>query len=180
MWLRKHPDKRNAEVASQILHMIFWLTVAPAMAWGFISPGLEHYDELLHIPPLTKSGLWSAMALFFLLIGASFILMANVSLWMIGKGANAILLTRQLVVNQIYKCTRNPMSLGLYLVSIGMGLLVRSSYVLLCTILILIPVHIFYLKFFEEKELELRMDQHYLEYKHRVPFLFPRVFPNNN
>jgi protein-S-isoprenylcysteine O-methyltransferase Ste14 len=37
-----------------------------------------------------------------------------------------------------------------------------------------IPVHVFYLKYFEEYELELRLGQEYLEYKRRVPFLLPK------
>jgi len=37
-------------------------------------------------------------------------------------------------------------------------------------------VHVFYLKYFEEHELALRMGPSYLEYKQRVPFLLPRWF----
>ena len=37
-----------------------------------------------------------------------------------------------------------------------------------------IPAHIFYLKFFEERELELRFGESYMDYKQRVPFLIPR------
>jgi hypothetical protein len=41
----------------------------------------------------------------------------------------------------------------------------------------MIPVHLFYLKYFEEYELELRLGPSYLEYKQQVPFLVPRWFP---
>ena len=38
---------------------------------------------------------------------------------------------------------------------------------------LLVPVHAFYLKYFEERELEVRFGQSYLDYKRRVPFLIP-------
>ena len=37
-----------------------------------------------------------------------------------------------------------------------------------------LPAHLFFLKYFEEKELELRFGESYQEYKQQVPFLFPR------
>ena len=66
------------------------------------------------------------------------------------------------------------MSLGFYLGAVGLGLVVGSTYMTLGALLVVIPVHVFYLKYFEEHELELRLGQSYLEYKQRVPFLLPR------
>jgi trans-2,3-dihydro-3-hydroxyanthranilate isomerase len=37
-----------------------------------------------------------------------------------------------------------------------------------------VHVHVFYVKYFQEYELELRLGQPYVEYKKRVPFLLPR------
>ena len=39
----------------------------------------------------------------------------------------------------------------------------------------MIPAHAFFLKYFEEVELELRFGESYLEYKKNVPFLIPRL-----
>ena len=68
------------------------------------------------------------------------------------------------------------MSLGFYLGAVGLGLLARSTYMTLGALLVVIPVHVFYLKYFEEYELELRLGHSYAEYKQRVPFLLPRLF----
>ena len=68
------------------------------------------------------------------------------------------------------------MSLGLYLMAFGIGLLAGSTYLTVGALLLFVPAHIFYLKFFEEYELELRLGQSYTEYKQRVPFLFPRLY----
>jgi protein-S-isoprenylcysteine O-methyltransferase Ste14 len=108
-----------------------------------------------------------------LLLGAYLILVSSVALLFLGRGANAFWLTEQLVVGNIYRRMRNPMSLGLYLASVGIGLLAGSTYWTLGTLCGAIPVHLFYLKFFEEYELELRLGQAYLEYKQRVPSLLP-------
>jgi protein-S-isoprenylcysteine O-methyltransferase Ste14 len=111
-----------------------------------------------------------------LLIGTHLIVVSSVALLLWGKGANAFWLTKRLVVGNIYERMRNPMSLGLYLWSVGIGLLVGSTYMTLGALLVVIPVHVLYLKYFEEHELALRMGQPYLEYKQRVPFLLPRWF----
>jgi ubiquinone/menaquinone biosynthesis C-methylase UbiE len=87
-------------------------------------------------------------------MGIFLVFVANVSLWFFGKGANTLLLTRQLVVTNIYEWTRNPMSLGFYLVSIGAGLLLRSTTMTFGALFLLIPAHMFYPKYFEEYELE--------------------------
>ena len=67
------------------------------------------------------------------------------------------------------------MSLGFYLGAVGIGLLFGSTYMTLGALLVAIPVHAFYLKYFEEYELELRMGQSYLTYRQQVPFLLPRL-----
>ena len=41
-------------------------------------------------------------------------------------------------------------------------------------LLALIPAHIFFLKYFEELELELRFGEAYCEYRYRTPFLIPK------
>ncbi|MDF1612852.1 hypothetical protein [Stygiobacter electus] len=50
-----------------------------------------------------------------------------------------------------------------------------STYLMLGTMLVLVPAHIFNLKYFEEKELEIRYGQSYSYYKKDVPFLIPRL-----
>jgi protein-S-isoprenylcysteine O-methyltransferase Ste14 len=107
-------------------------------------------------------------------IGVLLIISSYVTNRLSGKGAPAFLLTKRVVRIGIYRWTRNPMSLGFYYWSLGYGLFLHSFYSTLGGLFFVIPIHIFYLKFFEEFELELRLDQPYLEYKQTVPFLVPR------
>jgi protein-S-isoprenylcysteine O-methyltransferase Ste14 len=91
-----------------------------------------------------------------------------------GEGTNAFWLTQRLVAANIYARSRNPMSLGYYLLCVGIGLIAGSTYVTIGSLLGIVPVHIFNLRYFEEYELALRLGPSYLEYKRSVPFLIPR------
>ena len=67
------------------------------------------------------------------------------------------------------------MSLGFYLLTLAMGFVSGSTFVTLVILLGLIPAHIFFLKYFEELELELRFGESYKHYKQKVSFLFPKL-----
>jgi len=92
----------------------------------------------------------------------------------LGSGTNAFVLTKKIVNDDIYKRTRNPMSLGFYLSALAVAFASSSTFVLLAASLGLIPAHAFFLKFFEELELELRFGESYLEYKKSARFLIPK------
>jgi protein-S-isoprenylcysteine O-methyltransferase Ste14 len=106
--------------------------------------------------------------------GLYFLGISNKSLRALGSGANAFRLTKRIVEQDVYKYTRNPMSLGYYLFALGIGLISGSTLLTLYVLLGIIPAHLFFLKFFEELELELRFDESYKLYKHKVPFLIPK------
>ena len=81
-----------------------------------------------------------------------------------------------LVVNGLYAFVRNPMHLGWTIVLIGLALLMQSFTLLAIFIPLFIAVHIVYLKFVEEKELEKKFGQAYLDYKKRVPMFIPKLW----
>lgn len=172
-WLRGNRNNQNAIRASKVLHVLFWIGVAPYGVLGVIYPGLTQYDQLLGIPPIPKTIVLKVLGSLCTLIGIYLFFVSNLYLWFSGKGGNAFFLTKTLVKGGIYRRTRNPMSLGLYLFSLGTSIVVRSTYLTFGTLFLVIPVHVFYLKYFEELELELRMGQPYLEYKWKIPFLLP-------
>ena len=80
-----------------------------------------------------------------------------------------------LVEGGLYRIVRNPMHLGWTLLLIGLALLMQSFTLLVIFIPLFILAHIIYLKFVEEKELEQKFGQAYLDYKQRVPMFFPRL-----
>ncbi len=171
IWLRRHRSKEAAESSSRIVHFLFFAFLTLPGAVGIFYPGLTHFDKLLGIPSLPLKSIWLAIGIILLLPGVYLAAVSNKDLVKIGHGANAFRLTQHIVELDIYKYTRNPMSLGYYLVCIGIGLIADSTSVTLGVILGVIPAHILFLKLFEELELELRFGPSYLEYKRRVPFL---------
>jgi protein-S-isoprenylcysteine O-methyltransferase Ste14 len=91
-----------------------------------------------------------------------------------GLGAPfAIALSQRLALDWLYAWTRNPMVLGTLLALGSMGLMFRSLFLVGWALLVAAAL-IFMLKVYEERELELRFGDAYLEYKRRTPFLWPR------
>jgi protein-S-isoprenylcysteine O-methyltransferase Ste14 len=80
-----------------------------------------------------------------------------------------------LVVNGLYRFVRNPMHLGWTVLLIGVAVLMQSFTLLVIFIPLFILVHIIYLKLVEEKELEKKFGQAYIDYKKKVPMFFPRA-----
>lgn len=83
--------------------------------------------------------------------------------------------TQKLLVSGPFRHCRNPMSFGTVLLYLGISIVVGSisAVIMVAAFSILLVA---YLKGIEEKELEARFGEAYLNYKARTPFLVPRVF----
>jgi protein-S-isoprenylcysteine O-methyltransferase Ste14 len=92
-----------------------------------------------------------------------------------GLGAPfAIALSRKLAVEGWYAWTRNPMVLASLAFLLSLGIWFQSALFVLWALILFAPALLFFVKFYEERELELRFGASYLEYKSRTPMLFPR------
>jgi protein-S-isoprenylcysteine O-methyltransferase Ste14 len=175
LWLRGHPSKVNAEKSSRMMHFLFYAgLVAPGLVTIFY-PGLTHLDGLVGFNPLPWKPFFLIAGIALAVPGLYFLLVSNKLLRDLGSGANAFRLTKQIVEGDIYKRTRNPMSLGYYLLALSIGFISGSTVATLVVLLAIVPAHLFFLKFFEELELGLRFGESYEQYKQKVPFLIPRL-----
>jgi protein-S-isoprenylcysteine O-methyltransferase Ste14 len=174
LWLRKHPSKVNAEKSSRILHALFFAGLGAPFLISIFYPGLTHLDELVGLPPLPARPFFLIAGIALTIPGLYFLGISNRSLRALGSGANAFRLTKHIVGTDIYRYTRNPMSLGYYLFSLGVAFISGSTLLTLYVLLGLIPAHLLFLKYFEELELELRFGESYREYKQKIPFLIPK------
>lgn len=174
-WLRRHPSAANAEKSSRIMHFLFFAGLGIPGLVALFHPGLSHVDSLLGLKPLPWKTFFLVLGIVVALPGVYLVAISNRLLRALGSGANAFRLTKRIVEDDIYKRTRNPMSLGYYLCALALGFVADSTFISLGALLGAIPAHIFFLKYFEEKELELRFGEAYLRYKRSVPFLLPRI-----
>ncbi|MGD0708377.1 MAG: methyltransferase [Anaerolineaceae bacterium] len=92
-----------------------------------------------------------------------------------GLGAPfAVKLTEKLTADWLYAWTRNPMVLGFLAFMASLGIWYQSTLFVVWVLVLLTPAWIAFLKVFEERELEIRFGESYLEYKAKTPMLFPR------
>jgi protein-S-isoprenylcysteine O-methyltransferase Ste14 len=172
-WLRRYPSKKAAETTSRIVHFVMFFALLLPMAAWLTEPGFREYDQAMGMTSLPFTAVSTAVGAVMVLIGSAFMLISIAVLFDRGEGLPAFKLSKKLAVKDIYKFTRNPMSLGFYLLFLGIGLCGRSTVFTLLVLAAIIPSHIFFLKYFEEWELEIRFGQPYSEYKRKVPFLIP-------
>lgn len=92
-----------------------------------------------------------------------------------GLGAPfATKLSSQLATDWMYAWTRNPMLLCTLALLLSVGLRYRSLWFVVWVILIVSPGWIFFVRIYEERELEIRFGASYLQYRAKTPLLFPR------
>lgn len=176
LWLRKHSTKLNAEKSSRIVHFLFFAGFGTPALIAIFYPGLIHLDALVGLNPLPMETFFLITGILIALPGIYLLAITNKLLRSLGSGANAFQLTKTIVETDIYQRTRNPMSLGYYLFALGFAFISGSTFLTLAILIGLIPAHLFFLKYFEEYELELRFGESYRQYKQEVPFLFPILF----
>ena len=174
VWLRKNPSKTNAENSSRIMHFLFFAGLGTPVVVSLFYPGLTHLDELIGLGPLPWRPVFLMIGIIMMVPGLYFFAASNKLLRSFGSGANAFRLTKNTVATDIYRYTRNPMSFGYYLSAIGLGFISGSTLLTLYVLLGIIPAHLFFLKFFEEFELELRLGESYKRYKQKTAFLIPK------
>lgn len=175
MRLKGAPDRRKAERMSSISHSLFHICLVFPAVVGVFYPGLTRFDEVMGLSSLPYPR--GAFMLGILLLVAGMVLFTLSIRSLIGakQGAAAMRLTLDMVTQGIYARARNPISLGYYLICVGVGLVSASTYITLAAVFVVIPLHVFNLLFFEERQLELRFGQSYRDYKRATPFLMPRL-----
>jgi len=90
-----------------------------------------------------------------------------------------VMATQKLLVDGVYLHSRNPMVFGTLLAYLGIAIAVGSISSIL-GVLIFGGLLLTYVKKVEERELEARFGQEYVEYKARTPFLIPGNFRRKN
>lgn len=169
--LDRQPSVERADLVTIVLHylvaILFGSAVIAATKFGLSSP-----TWTIPIP--------SWLGLVIMAVGGIFLLLVVLNLAVKGLGAPfAVAQTRLVAVEWMYAWTRNPMVLSGLAFLLGLGLWLQSALFLVWLIIVVCPVFFLFLKVYEERELEIRFGESYLEYKARTPMLIPRK-PDDN
>ncbi len=145
------------------------------LPWALIALGTQ-LDQWLHWPPLLFWPVNLGLGLLLIVSGLLFGFWSNYVQFTVGKGtAVPLMATQKLIVQPPYTYCRNPMALGAIAMYLGVAVLFGS---LGAGLLVLLGAGalLAYIKLVEEKEMELRFGQDYLEYKRHTAFIVPRFW----
>ena len=163
--LEKQPDIQQAERVTNWLHYALGTLLGAALI-GAVRLGMDSTRWLLPLP------VWLGVAL--MLLGGVIWGAVVFQLALGGLGHRfAIGLTRSIAVDWFYAWTRNPMTLSALAFLVGVAIWLQSSLVLLWVLAIFLPVTMVFLKVYEERELEIRFGERYLDYKDKTPWMLP-------
>jgi len=135
-----------------------------------VSPSL---DQILQLPRFVHGFMNLFVGLPLSGVGMAFALWSIQTQFTVGKGTPAPMMpTRKLVALGPYSYCRNPMTFGTVLIYLGAGVWVGSAFAVFLTLLIAVLL-VAYIKVVEERELELRFGEEYLQYKRGTSFIVP-------
>jgi len=133
-------------------------------------------DNLLNLPKIIPTPYNLVVAPIILITGFFWGIWSNIEIYKRGDGSPVPFKdthTLYVVRSGPYKYTRNPMIFGYVLIWIGLGVLINSFFLTVGFALIILIVLILVVKLWEEKNLEKRFGNQYLEYKKNVSFIIP-------
>jgi protein-S-isoprenylcysteine O-methyltransferase Ste14 len=117
----------------------------------------------------------SGIGLALVIITAAALLLTVVNLALKGSGAPFfIALSRKVAADWLYAWTRNPMVLAALTFFLSLGIWFQSVLFVFWILILFAPALLVFVKAYEERELEIRFGRPYLEYKSRIPMLFPK------
>jgi len=159
----------------------FLATLLAGVIFVFLIPfGLvvlaPRLDQRLLLSPIPIGNVVLVISALMILFGFVFAMWSIFAQLLFARGTPLpMMATQELLVSGPFRYCRNPMSLGTILIYVGISLLIRSWSALGIAVIIS-GLLIVYLKRIEERELEMRFGDTYLEYKKKTPFLIPK-FP---
>jgi protein-S-isoprenylcysteine O-methyltransferase Ste14 len=171
VWFGRKILDRNHSVTHAI-----WITT-------FVHFGLSFTFGIPIIRALSTHQDWSGLilpipyeiGLILVIITGTILFLTVLNLAIKGFGAPFFIkLSQKLATNWMYTWTRNPMVLAGMSFLLSLGVWFQSMLFILWVLLLFTPALLFFIKVYEERELEFRFGASYLKYKSETPFLFPR------
>lgn len=164
--LDKDPAPQNAAWMTTLMHALVMVLFGAAFIRAFST--YETWRGWVIPVPV-------ALGLALVIITGAAAALSVLNLALRGLGAPfAIALSRRLAIDWLYAWTRNPMVLATLALLVALGLWFQSGLFVLWALLLVAPALLFFVRIFEERELEIRFGEPYLQYKAATPMLLPR------
>ena len=164
--LDRQPSMQLAEKVTRLLHYLLAILLGSAIL-AATRLGLNSSTWLIPLSPV--------LGLLLMFIAAALLIVVVFNLVLKGLGLPfALSLTRVMVTEWSYAWSRNPMILSALAFLVGLGLWLRSAIFLVWVLIVLSPVIFIFLKVYEERELEIRFGERYLNYRRQTPMFWPR------
>ena len=163
----------------------FFATLLAGVLFLFLIPlllirGLPALDKTLEFPSLSFGIINLILGGLLILIGAIYALWSIIAQLTRAQGTPLpMMATQKLLVDGPFKQSRNPMAFGAISMYLGMAFIVGSLSSILIVILFLLLLILWIIKV-EERELEIRFGQDYVEYKKSTPFMIPYPWKKRN
>ncbi len=171
----KHEYSPRQRSIALLIEAVFFLGIFPLI---LIALGTS-LDRALQWPPVQYQPINLLLGGAVIVAGWLLGVWACYAQFTLGRGTPVPLMaTQKLIVQPPYTYCRNPMALGAIVMYFGVAVLFGSIGSVVLVVLGAIAL-LTYIKRIEEKEMELRFGQEYLEYRRHTPFLIPHV-PKNH
>ena len=177
-WMEQKHTRRKKLVALASGAILFLILIPSAFL--LVTP---FFDRLL-IPiigvwtgALTQLGAPLAMTIgaALMAIGFGYAIWSIVTQYRLGGGTPVPAVpTKKLIVEGPYRNSRNPMYFGTVIMYLGLSVAYQSVSMFIAIFTIFVVPLLLWIKFIEEKELEIRFGDDYREYKRVTAFLIPR------
>jgi protein-S-isoprenylcysteine O-methyltransferase Ste14 len=167
-WSKKEYPLTTKVLASLLAGVLF-LGLIPCILLN----GLPRLEDWLGLPAMPSSRALTVIAVALIVVGAPIGFGTVLTQFIKARGTPIpIMPTENLLTGGLYAWSRNPMVFGTLTAYLGLSLLSASWSSLIIAFLFALFL-ILYLKLIEERELEARFGQAYLDYKRNTSFIIP-------
>ncbi len=146
----------------------FWLSILVVLVFASV-----WLDQFFSLTLFISSPVKFTLAILLLLVASTLIGWSILSFIRARGTPVPVNPPKKLVVTGLYIHLRNPMVLGYIVLLYGIGVLLSSFSLILISAPLFSLLNFLYLKTIEEKEMEKKFGQQYLEYKRNVPMFIP-------
>ncbi|PMP66579.1 MAG: hypothetical protein C0190_05330 [Thermodesulfobacterium geofontis] len=151
---------KNLALLIWFIYLIFIFFLIPLFCKKF---------ETLLIPQIILPNYVKLLGIVFIIFGFILGFWCFVVLWKQGEGTPSFLYPpKKLVTTGPYKYSRNPMTVGAWLIFIGESIFLQSPLLFMFFLFVVIPVSIIWIIKYEEPFLEKNFKNTYREYKNIV------------